>query len=198
MTWSSRSKRTSMTSRGSLTHHISGCLLCELSFVSVIGDWCVGIAEHGGSTLRRYEKYHRIVKGDDGRYTVPGRRLAAIHRLNIGTITGDGTISIRYRNGARIGSIEERFVAALDDLESGSLVVVLDERQLAGGQMRAQVALAIARYCSSFSIRPEMRYSSIFSPLALPMPGIFSLPLARAFPERTGTVSDERASATLR
>ena len=49
---------------------------------------------------------------------MPGRRLAAIHRLNIGTITGDGTISIRYRNGARIGSIEERFVARLEPGES--------------------------------------------------------------------------------
>ena len=76
-------------------------------------DWCVALAEHGGSTLRRYDKYHRIVKGDDGRYTVPGRRIAAIHRLNIGTITGDGTISLKYRTGARIGSIEERFIAML-------------------------------------------------------------------------------------
>ena len=81
-------------------------------------DWCVGLAEHGGSTLRRYEKYHRIVLGDDGRYTVPGRRLAAIHRLNIGTITGDGTITIRYRNGGRLGSIEERFIARLEPGES--------------------------------------------------------------------------------
>ena len=77
-------------------------------------DWCVALAEHGGATLRRYDKYHRIVKGDDGRYTVPSRRLAAIHRLNIGTITGDGTISLRYRTGSRLGSIEERFVAMLE------------------------------------------------------------------------------------
>ena len=77
-------------------------------------DWCVALAEHGGSTLERYDKYHRIVKGDDGRYTVPSRRLAAIHRLNIGTITGDGTISLKYRTGARIGSIEERFIAMLE------------------------------------------------------------------------------------
>ena len=77
-------------------------------------EWCVALAEHGGSTLRRYEKYHRIVKGEDGRYTVPGRRIAAIHRLNIGTITGDGTISLKYRTGARIGSIEERFIAMLE------------------------------------------------------------------------------------
>ena len=77
-------------------------------------DWCVALAEHGGSTLRRYDKYHRIVKGEDGRYTVPSRRIAAIHRLNIGTITGDGTISLKYRTGARIGSIEERFIAMLE------------------------------------------------------------------------------------
>ena len=81
-------------------------------------DWCLALAEHGGSTLRRYEKYHRIVRGEDGRYTVPGRRLAAIHRLNIGTITGDGTIVIRYRNGTRLGSIEERFIARLEPGEA--------------------------------------------------------------------------------
>ncbi len=76
-------------------------------------DWCVALAEHGGSTLRRYDKYHRIVRGEDGIYTVPSRRIAATHRLNIGTITGDGTISLKYRTGARIGSIEERFIAML-------------------------------------------------------------------------------------
>ncbi|MEE2973178.1 MAG: ligase-associated DNA damage response DEXH box helicase [Planctomycetota bacterium] len=81
-------------------------------------DWCVALAEHGGATLRRYDKYHRIVRGEDGRYTVPSRRLAAIHRLNIGTITGDGTISLKYRTGARIGTIEERFIATLQPGEA--------------------------------------------------------------------------------
>ena len=83
-----------------------------------IFDWCLALAEHGGATLRRYDKYHRIVKGEDGRYTVPSRRLAAVHRLNIGTITGDGTISVRYRGGRRLGSIEERFIARLEPGEA--------------------------------------------------------------------------------
>lgn len=81
-------------------------------------DWCLALAEHGGSTLRRYEKYHRLVRGEDGRYSVPSRRLAAIHRLNIGTITGDGTITVRFRGGRRIGSIEERFIARLEPGET--------------------------------------------------------------------------------
>ncbi|MFO0873260.1 MAG: DEAD/DEAH box helicase [Phycisphaerales bacterium] len=75
-------------------------------------DWCLELVEHGGSTLRAYPEHHRVARRD-GRYRVAGRRLAALHRLNVGTITGDATVAIRLVGGRSLGSIEEYFVSRL-------------------------------------------------------------------------------------
>jgi len=77
-------------------------------------DWCVALVEHGGETLRAYAQHHRVVRRD-GRFVIAGRRHAAIHRLNVGTITGDATVTLRLvgRGGKTLGSIEEHFVGKL-------------------------------------------------------------------------------------
>lgn len=76
-------------------------------------DWTLKLVEEGGGTLRAYPAFCKIVRGEDGRYTMPSRRLAQLHRLNVGTITGDSTVSIRYQSGRSLGSIEESFVQQL-------------------------------------------------------------------------------------
>lgn len=75
-------------------------------------DWCLDLACRGGATLGAYPKHHRLVERD-GRYAVEDRRIAALHRLNIGTIAADPTITVRLQNGARLGGIEERFIGRL-------------------------------------------------------------------------------------
>lgn len=74
--------------------------------------WCMELVRDGGRTLSAYPDYHRIA-ASDGRYRVPSARLASLHRLNVGTITGEATVEIRYVNGRRLGSIEENFVSGL-------------------------------------------------------------------------------------
>lgn len=76
-------------------------------------DWALDLVVRGGETLRAYPHFRRVVRADDARYRLTDRRLAHLHRLNVGTITGDGSIDIRYLNGRRIGSIEEHFVSHL-------------------------------------------------------------------------------------
>ncbi|MGA1517297.1 MAG: ligase-associated DNA damage response DEXH box helicase, partial [Phycisphaerales bacterium] len=75
-------------------------------------DWCLDLACRGGATLGAYPRHHRLVERD-GRYAVEDRRIAALHRLNIGTIAADPTISVRLQNGPRLGGIEERFIGRL-------------------------------------------------------------------------------------
>ncbi len=75
-------------------------------------DWCLELAARGGATLGAYPKHHRLVERA-GRYAVEDRRIAALHRLNIGTIAADPTISVRLQNGPRLGGIEERFIGRL-------------------------------------------------------------------------------------
>ena len=76
-------------------------------------QWCLDLVEHGGETLRAYPQLHRVVR-DGQRHRVAGRRIAAIHRLNVGTITADATIALRLVGGPLLGSIEEHFVGRLN------------------------------------------------------------------------------------
>lgn len=74
--------------------------------------WALAMVEHGGATLSAYDQHHRIT-AEDGVYRGSNARIARFHRLGIGTITADATMEIRFLRGARIGTIEEDFIARL-------------------------------------------------------------------------------------
>jgi len=74
--------------------------------------WCLELVDHGGDTLRAYPQHHRVQR-EAGRWRIAGPRIAAIHRLNVGTITGEATIALRLVGGPVLGSIEEFFVGRL-------------------------------------------------------------------------------------
>ncbi len=76
-------------------------------------DWALAFVERGGASLGAYPQYHRVVRGDDGRYRVTDRGIAQRHRLQIGTIVSDAAMQVAWLSGGRIGSIEESFIARL-------------------------------------------------------------------------------------
>ncbi len=76
-------------------------------------DWALAFCERGGQSLTAYTDYHRIQPDDNGIYRVPDRGIAKRHRLSIGTIVSDASIQVKYLNGARIGVMEESFIARL-------------------------------------------------------------------------------------
>ena len=76
-------------------------------------EWAMSMVREGGGTLRAYEQYHRIVMDELGVYRVPSARLAHLHKMNVGTITGDGTLELQLVRGKKLGNIEENFVAHL-------------------------------------------------------------------------------------
>jgi ATP-dependent helicase Lhr and Lhr-like helicase len=93
-------------------------VLTTASFAALLRDefdWCLELALSGGRTLSSYAQYHRIARGDDGRYAISTRRAAQLHRLNIGTISADASISVAFVGGRRLGSIEEGFIARLEE-----------------------------------------------------------------------------------
>lgn len=75
-------------------------------------DWCLDLAARGGATLGAYPQHHRL-RPREGRYLVEDRRIAATHRLNIGTITAEPTVAVRLQGGGVLGAIEEEFVGRL-------------------------------------------------------------------------------------
>ncbi len=76
-------------------------------------QWVLEFITHGGSTLKRYRNFHKVTAGKDGIFTVPSAKIARLHRMSIGTINSDSTLSVKFANGKRLGGIEEWFLARL-------------------------------------------------------------------------------------
>ena len=51
--------------------------------------------------------------GDDGVARVPDARIARRHRIGIGTIVSEASITVRFKTGKALGHVEEGFVARL-------------------------------------------------------------------------------------
>jgi ATP-dependent Lhr-like helicase len=76
-------------------------------------QWALDFVVHGGASLNAYPEYRRVAIDDDGVAHVPDARLARRHRISIGTIVSDASITVQFRNGSKLGHVEEGFIAAL-------------------------------------------------------------------------------------
>lgn len=75
-------------------------------------DWALEFLTRGGFTLQAYPDFQKLIKVGD-RYVFANRRLAFLHRMNIGTIVADAGVQVRFMGGRSLGSIEEKFIAKL-------------------------------------------------------------------------------------
>ncbi|MGZ5273464.1 MAG: helicase-related protein, partial [Kaistella sp.] len=66
----------------------------------------------GGGALKNYEEYHKVIV-EDGIYKVKQRRIAMLHRMNIGVIVSDAMLKVKFVSGGYIGMIEEYFITRL-------------------------------------------------------------------------------------
>jgi ATP-dependent helicase Lhr and Lhr-like helicase len=76
-------------------------------------DWVMDFITQGGSALRAYPEYKRVVE-KDGLYRVEDKHIAQRHRMSIGTIVSDAAMQVRFMGGARLGTVEESFLSRLD------------------------------------------------------------------------------------
>jgi ATP-dependent Lhr-like helicase len=75
----------------------------------------------GGYALRRYDRYARLRKTEDGRLRLSHPRLAQEYRLNAGVIVEDPVVDIKLQSrgkpagggGRRLGQLEEYFIEQL-------------------------------------------------------------------------------------
>ncbi|MCS7466206.1 ligase-associated DNA damage response DEXH box helicase [Stieleria sp. ICT_E10.1] len=75
--------------------------------------WVLDFVVHGGSSLTAYPEFHRV-KLVDGRYQVSERRTITAHRMNIGTIVSDASMTVKYLKGTTLGTAEESFLSKLE------------------------------------------------------------------------------------
>jgi len=75
--------------------------------------WALQFITEGGNTLKSYEEYHKVIVDDDGLYKVKSRRIAMLHRMNIGAIVSDAMLKVKFFSGGYIGMVEEYFISKL-------------------------------------------------------------------------------------
>jgi ATP-dependent helicase Lhr and Lhr-like helicase len=101
--------------------------------------WVVAFLCEGGA-LSAYDGFRRVRRDDDA-YRIAGKDLATRHRTSIGTIVADASMEVRYANGARLGSVEEGFIARLRPgarfVFAGRVVELLQVRDLEAVVRRA-------------------------------------------------------------
>ncbi|HTW69982.1 MAG TPA: ligase-associated DNA damage response DEXH box helicase, partial [Acetobacteraceae bacterium] len=80
-------------------------------------DDVLGFVENGGYALAAYDRYRKLFRDSEGRLHVRTARIAAQHRMNIGTIVEAPLVKVRLvgkkRIGPVLGEIEETFVNLL-------------------------------------------------------------------------------------
>jgi ATP-dependent Lhr-like helicase len=76
-------------------------------------DWTLDFVTRGGQSLVAYPEYRRVVPDDQGVHRVPDRAIARRHRMSIGTIVSDASMTVKYQTGGTIGTVEESFVSRL-------------------------------------------------------------------------------------
>lgn len=74
-------------------------------------EWCIAFITNGGA-LAKYPQYTKA-ELQDGKLSVPDKRTAQLHRLNIGTISSDAAITVKFPGGKTLGSVEESFISRL-------------------------------------------------------------------------------------
>lgn len=67
----------------------------------------------GGYALKAYDRFRRLVQDGDGRWRLTNPKFAAQHRLNAGIIVDAVTLDVRFKNGRKLGTVEEYFASTL-------------------------------------------------------------------------------------
>jgi len=76
-------------------------------------QWVLDFVGRGGEALRAYPQYQRVAPDAEGVLRVPDAQVARRHRMSVGTIVAESSMLVRYQNGAKLGHIEENFIAHL-------------------------------------------------------------------------------------
>ena len=80
-------------------------------------QWALAFVRHGGHSLTAYPDYQRVEPDESGLWKVPSKRVALRHRMSIGTIVSDASLTVKFwargGTGRSLGSVEEGFIARL-------------------------------------------------------------------------------------
>ncbi len=67
----------------------------------------------GGYALKAYDKFRRLVREPEGKWRLSLPKFATQHRLNAGIIVDTPMLTVRFKNGRKLGVLDENFAASL-------------------------------------------------------------------------------------
>jgi ATP-dependent Lhr-like helicase len=67
----------------------------------------------GGYALKAYDRFRRLVPEPGGMWRIARPAIAQQHRLNAGVIVEQPLMTVRFRNGRKLGTVEEGFASVL-------------------------------------------------------------------------------------
>ena len=73
----------------------------------------LGFIATGGYSLKAYDRFQRLARDPDGRWRLTRPTIAQQHRMNAGVIVEQPLLTVRFRNGRRLGTIEEGYASTL-------------------------------------------------------------------------------------
>ena len=75
-------------------------------------QWTLTFITTGGA-LQAYPQYHKVTVDETGLHRLTDKTMARLHRMSIGTIVAGASVSLRLKNGRRLGSVEEWFISGI-------------------------------------------------------------------------------------
>lgn len=67
----------------------------------------------GGGALKNYNEFKKIELLENGMHKVQSRKIAMLHRMNMGVIVSDAMMKVKFITGGYIGMVEEYFLSRL-------------------------------------------------------------------------------------
>ncbi len=100
----------------------------------------------GGYALRAYDRFRRLTRTGEGQWRVTHPQFVAQHRLNAGIIVDTPMLEVRFKNGRRLGQLDEYFAASLmpgDSFFFAGLSVEVERTDSLGLTVRASSKKAV-------------------------------------------------------
>ena len=117
----------------------------------------LGFIESGGYSLKAYDRFRRLTRDPDGTWRVSHPRFIQQHRMNAGIIVDAPLLDVRFKNGRRLGTVEEQFGATLrpgDTFYFSGLVLEVDK--IDGTDLVVHATRKAARIPTYLGIRMAM------------------------------------------
>ena len=152
---------------------------------SATWQWCLDFVRHGGASLAAYPDFQRVLPDEEGIWRLPDARLARRHRANIGTIVGDASMAVQMLHGARLGRLEEGFLARLQPGEcfllAGRALELVKIEQMTAYVRRAPPGRAtVPRWSGTRMALSSVLAGAVLEQLALAAQGHYKTPELQA------------------